>query len=212
MGALKSLCQGFMVATGIVWICNIIALLRGGDAWLAVAYLLILIMSVASLAIPKLSDPDHLSLNRVIDWRMLFFGFQGVALAFWSFDIATTFYAIDITGLAYELNPLGWPLGILGAAAFYLPTLALSYVLLFKLKGNVPLYAAIPFTLITLYMASMNLQAGAQNFQIFVQTAALAPNMRLSLLATVAAFTIVTPLTLKYIITNSKQRLPAKTV
>lgn len=212
MGALKSLGQGFMVATGIVWICNIIALLRGGDEWLAAAYLLILIMPVASLAVLKLSSSSCLNLDRVIDWRLLFFGFQGVALAFWSFDVATTFYAIDITGLAYELNPLGWPLGILGAAAFYLPTLALSYVLLFKLKGNVPLYAAIPFTIITLYMASMNLQAGAQNFQIFVQTAALSPDIRLILLTSIAALTIATPLTLRYLMTNSKASLTAKAV
>jgi len=40
-------------------------------------------------------------------WRNLLFSFQGVALAFWMLDILTTFYAINVTRLAYELNPLG---------------------------------------------------------------------------------------------------------
>ncbi|HSV49913.1 MAG TPA: hypothetical protein VLH35_06310, partial [Candidatus Acidoferrales bacterium] len=116
MGALKSLGQGYLVATGIVWLCNIIALLRGGDAWLGLTYLLIMLIPIASLVVLKLSGINGITLDRTVDWRKLLFGFQGVALAFWSFDIITTFYAVDFTGLAIELNPLGWPMGILGAA------------------------------------------------------------------------------------------------
>ena len=48
-----------------------------------------------------------------------------------------------------------------------------AYMLLFRFKDNIALYAAVPLTLITLGMASMNLVAGAQNFQVFVDTAAL---------------------------------------
>ena len=73
-----------------------------------------------------------------------------------------------------ELNPLGWPLGILGAFAFYGPTLVFSYVLLFKIRETNALYAAIGLTMITLGMSAMNLFAGAQNFQVFVDTAKLA--------------------------------------
>jgi hypothetical protein len=195
---------------GIVWICNIIALLRGGDAWLAITYLLIMLIPLGSLVTIKLTGANRFTLDRIIDCRKLLFAFQGVALAFWAFDVITTFYAINMTGLATELNPLGWPMGIFGAAAFYLPALAGSYVLLFRLKGKAPLYAAIPFTLLTLAMAFMNLFAGAQNFQVFVDTAALASSARFNLVASFAAFDLAIPLTLRYIATHPKQQLALK--
>jgi len=141
-------------------------------------------------------------------WRNLLFSMQGVALAFWVFDIATTFYAINVAGLAVELNPLGWPLGILGALAFYGPTLVFSYVLLFRMKESVSFYAAIPLTLVTLGMGAMNLVAGAENFQVFVDTAALATGVRYELLALVVAVNLIVPLALRRVITV--QNLPLK--
>jgi hypothetical protein len=116
------------------------------------------------------------------------------------FDIITTIYAINVTGLAIELNPLGWPWGILGAFAFFGPTLVFSYVLLFKMKEKVSLYAALPLTLITLGMRIMNLVAGAQNFQVFVDTAFLASGVRYSLLALVVMANLAVPLTLKRLV------------
>jgi hypothetical protein len=165
---------------------------------------------VAGVAVLKLSGEDPILLNRTINWRNLLFGFQGAALAFWAFDLITTFYAINISGLATELNPLGWPMGILGAAAYYLPTVALSYVLLFRLKGNASLYAAIPFTMVTLSMASMSLFAGAQNYQVFVGTVTLATSARLNLLASIAALDVAVPIALRYLISHPKPQLTAK--
>lgn len=210
MGALKSLIGGFLVAVGVVWICNIVALVRGGDAWLALAYLLIMLVPVAGFAVIKLSGGDPILLNRTINWRRVLFGFQGVALAFWAFDMVTTFYAINISGLATELNPLGWPMGILGAAAYYLPTVVMSYVLLFRLKEKASLYAAIPFTMVTLSMASMNLFAGAQNYQVFVDTVTLASGARLNLLASIAALDVAVPVALRYLISHPRPQLTAK--
>ena len=120
------------------------------------------------------------------------------------FDILTTFYAINITGLAVELNPLGWPLGILGAMAYYVPTLVFSYVLLFKMKESIALYTAVPLTLLTLGMAAMNLVAGAQNFQVFVDTATLATGMQYGLLAVVGTACLAVPFTLKRMISQPK--------
>lgn len=133
-------------------------------------------------------------------WRNLLFSMQGVALGFWAYDIITTFYAIDVTGLAYELNPLGWPLGILGAFAYYGPTLALSYVLLYRIKENISLYAAIPMTLVTLIMGAMNLVAGAQNFQVFVDTAVLATGVRFGLLGLIVGVNLAVPLVLRLMV------------
>ena len=205
-----SLAKGFLVATGFVWGFNIVALVRGGDAWLGLMYLLILLIPASSLTLLKLKSKNHASLGNAAKWRNLLFAIQGVALGFWMFDILTTFYAINVTGLAIELNPLGWPWGILGAFAFYGPTLLFSYVLLFRNKENFSLYAAVALTLVTLAMGSMNLVAGAQNFQVFVDTAALATNMRFGLLAFLLALNLAIPLALRGLIIQAKSGLAIK--
>ncbi len=205
---MKSLAQGFLVATGLIWVCNIASLFRGGDVWLGLMYLLILLIPATSIAYLKLKIPHQKSVSDEAEkWRNLLFSFQGVALGFWMFDIITTFYAIDVTGIAIELNPLGWPLGILGAFAYYGPTLVFSYVLLFKIKESVSLYAAIPLTLLTLGMGTMNLVAGAQNFQVFVSTASLAAGVRYELLALIVTVNLTVPLALKRMVAQSKTRL-----
>jgi hypothetical protein len=200
MQALKGLAEGFLVATGLIGVFNVASLIHGGDAWLGITYLLILLMPAATLTYFKLRQSySKAAVGGWGKWRNLLFSMQGVALAFWMFDIATTFYAINITGLAIELNPLGWPLGMIGALAFYGPTLVFSYVLLFKMKENISFYAAIPLTLLTLGMGIMNLVAGTENFQVFVDTAALATGVRYGLLALVVTVNLAVPLALRRI-------------
>jgi hypothetical protein len=126
------------------------------------------------------------------------------------FDIATTFYAINVTGLAIELNPLGWPWGILGALAFFGPSVVFSYFLLFRLREKVSLYAAFPLTLITLGMGMMNLVAGAQNFQVFVDTAALASGLRIEFLGLLVAMNLAVPLALNQMIVQPKPSVNLK--
>jgi hypothetical protein len=207
MGSLKCLAQGFLVATGLIWIFNVAALIHGGDAWLGLLYLLILLIPASSITMLKLKNKNQQPLDVSLKWRKLLFSFQGVACAFWMFDIVTTIYAIDVTGLAIELNPLGWPWGILGALAYYGPTLIFSYLLLFKMKENISFYAAIPLTLITLGMGAMNLAAGAQSFQVFVDTAALATGVRYGLLALIVTVNLAVPLALKRMVTQPKSVL-----
>ncbi len=205
MGSLKSLAQGFLVATGLIWIFNIAALIRAGDVWLGLTYALILLIPVFSITYLKLKNTNPQAAPDISEkWRNLLFSFQGVALAFWMFDIATTFYAINVTGLAVELNPLGWPLGILGAFAYYAPTLVFSYILLFKIKESIALYATIPLTLVTLGMGAMNLMAGAQNFQVFVDTAMLATGIRYGLLALIITVNLTVPVALKRMVSQPK--------
>ena len=197
MGSLKSLAQGFLVATGLIWVFNIAAIILGGDAWLGLMYMLILLIPTLGIIILKLRNINQRSKGGAEKWRNLLFSFQGITLGFWMFDIITTFYAINVTNLAIELNPLGWPWGILGAFAFYIPTLVFSYVLLFKMKEKFSLYAALPLTLLTLGMGIMNLVAGAQNFQVFVDTAVLASNARFGLLSLIVTVNLVVPLALR---------------
>jgi hypothetical protein len=210
LGSLKSLAQGFLVATGLVWIFNIASLIHSGDAWLGLTYLLILLIPASSIILLKLKDNSHRVPEDSGKWRNLLFSFQGVALGFWIFDIITTFYAINVTRLAIELNPLGWPWGILGAFAFYGPALTFSYMLLFRMKEKVPLFAAIPLTLLTLGMGTMNLVAGAQNFQVFVVTASLATGVRYGLLTLIVTLNLAVPLTLRRMVAKPKNSLNFK--
>lgn len=210
MGSLKSLAQGFLVATGLIWLFNIASLIESGDAWLGLMYLLILLIPTSSITLLKLKNTPRKPSDEVNKWRNLLFSFQGVALGFWVFDIITTFYAINVTGLAIELNPLGWPWGMLGALAFYGPVLVFSYVLLFRLKEKISLYAALPLTLVTLGMGTMNLLAGAQNFQVFIDTAALASGVRFSLLTFIVSLNLAVPLALNRMIAKPKSGLNLK--
>lgn len=207
MGSLKSLAQGFLVATGLIWIFNIASLIRDGDTWLGLMYLLILLIPTSSLTILKLGKARNTRPDEQRNWHNLLFSSQGVALGFWMFDIITTFYAINVTGLAIELNPLGWPWGILGAFAFYGPSMVFSYVLLFRMKEKTAFYAALPLTLITLGMGTMNLVAGAQNFQVFVDTAYLSSAVRYDLLALILIANLAILLTLKRTVTQPKPSL-----
>ena len=210
MGSLKSLAQGFLVATGLIWLFNIASLIESGDAWLGLMYLLILLIPTSSITLLKLKKTSHKPSDEAHKWRNLLFSFQGVALGFWAFDIVTTFYAINVTGLAIELNPLGWPWGMLGALAFYGPALVFSYVLLFRMKEKISFYAALPLTVVTLGMGTMNLLAGAQNFQVFIDTAALASGVRFGLLTLIVSLNLAVPLALNRMIAKPKSGLNLK--
>jgi hypothetical protein len=170
---------------------------------------MILTIPVSTLLYLKLKNTNpRADIEAGEKWRNLLFSVQGAALAFWAFDIATTFYAINVTGLAVELNPLGWPLGILGAFIYYGPTVVFSYVLLFKVKESISLYAAVPLALLTLGMGMMNLMAGAQNFQVFVSTAALATGVGYGLLAVIGTVCLMVTFALKRTVTQPKPLLP----
>jgi len=89
-----------------------------------------------------------------------------VPFVFWAFDISTTFYAINVLGVAGEENPLGWPFGVLGALIFYVPALAFTYLLLFKVKDRYSPLAAILITALALFSGIMNLYAGLHNLGV----------------------------------------------
>jgi len=84
----------------------------------------------------------------------------------WMFDVFTTFYAIDCLGIAREMNPLGWPLGALGALIFYIPAYTFTNMLLFKLHSKYSPWTATLITVLALGLGAMNLLAGIHNLQI----------------------------------------------
>ncbi len=210
MGALKSLGQGFLVATAIIWTCNIAELTRTGNGALGLLYLLIMLIPITSLLYLRSKQPKNTTVEPSRKWRELIFSFQGVALACWTFDLLTTYYAIDVTRLAVEINPLGWPMGILGAFAYYGPTLVLSYFLLFKVKEGISLYAAVPMTMVMLAMGSMNLIAGAENFKVFVYTVTISTDVYYGLLALIITVNLAIQLSLKHMFAQPRASLSLK--
>ena len=184
-GPLKSLALGFSATTVLVWTCNAIILIGKENAWLATFSLLVLLLSLSSAVSLWFSKKRNATTKAepAERWRAMLFSLQGAALAFWIFDLSTTYYAIDVARVAAEVNLLGWPLGILGALAYYGPTLTLSYVLLFRIRGTMPLYVAVPITVVALYMGLMNLHAGTLNLQFLTGTASVATELGYVLLS-----------------------------
>lgn len=84
----------------------------------------------------------------------------------WAFDVIATFYAIDVLHVAGEMNPLGWPLGALGALTFYIPALTFTYLLLFRTKNRLSPVVAVLETLLAFGFGVMNLFAGLHNIGV----------------------------------------------
>jgi hypothetical protein len=188
------------------------ALIQSGDVWLGALYLLILLMPLSSAVYfwrkQKLNrTPKSRSISK---YGGFLFALQGAALACWAYDLATTYYAVDVARIAYELNPLGWPLGALGALVYYAPAVTFTYLLLFRIKDKTAYYAAIPMAAISLCMGAMNLYAGIGNF--FLVTAWLPTATRYSLLALVLSVDLACLVTLavtaKRQVTRSRELNP----
>jgi hypothetical protein len=169
----------------IIIIYCIVSLVRVGESWLGLLYLLILVLPFSYFGLlwrkqKRTSSEKSASIEK---WKKLLFALQGTALACWAFDISTTFYAINVTRLAAEVNPLGWPFGIVGALVFYAPTLVFSYFLISKSRDKLSLYVGSAISFLVVYMGFMNLGAGAQNLVFFLNTVSLPERLRFPLLA-----------------------------
>jgi hypothetical protein len=193
----NSLAKGFLVMTAVISLLSIARLLLGGDAWIGLLYAMILVIPFFGIAYTKLKTKKMPStVDSYEKWSNLLFALQGISLACWGYDLATTFYAINVARVATEINPLGWPLGAAGALSYYGPTIILSYLLLFKIRQKSSLYAAIPMTIVALLMGAMNFNAGIGNFDFFLANASLASSVRNNLLVLVASVDILYILTL----------------
>jgi len=192
MQSLKSIGTGFFATTTAIGFLSIIKLARSGNPIIASILLLTLIIPLTSgcyLWHRKKGFPENI--DAISKWGNFLFALQGAALACWIFDLITTFYAVDITKMAFEINPLGWPLGALGALAYYGPTITLSYILIYRINQKVSLYGAIPITFVALYMGSMNFNAGINNFEFFIATANLPSRIGINLLSVLVVLDLV---------------------
>lgn len=195
MFVIKRLAQGFVAMALALGVSNVAALIVAGKTWLGILYLLVLAIPLSASAFmiiksKKIGAQKISVTDKIVG---VIFACHGAALACWTFDNATTFYAIDIARVATELNPLGWPLGALGALVYYVPTLILTYVLLFRIGQKHSIYAAMGVTIVTLCMGIINLSAGAINFKIFMTFApsSVAVELQSNLIAIMAIVDLI---------------------
>jgi hypothetical protein len=169
---LNGFIQGFSAMLVAIWICNIIALVIAGDVLTASLFFLILLIPI-SIIIYTFSKRQENSSERATVYEKLktfLIPLHGAAFACWTFDVSTTFYAIDVVRKAAELNPLGWPLGAIGALIFYVPAIIFTYTLLFRIKQKESLVVAAVITVLAACLGLMNFNAGAQNFRFFLNS------------------------------------------
>jgi hypothetical protein len=156
----------------VIWSFNIIALVVAGDMLTASLFFLILLIPI-SIIIYTFSKRQENSSERATVYEKLktfLIPLHGAAFACWTFDVSTTFYAIDVVRKTAELNPLGWPLGAIGALIFYVPAIIFTYTLLFRIKQKESLVVAAVITVLAAYLGLMNFNAGAQNFRFFLNS------------------------------------------
>jgi len=84
----------------------------------------------------------------------------------WVFDVITTYNAVVVLRAAVEMNPLGWPLGVVGALLFYVPALVFTYLLLFRVGNRLASWVAVLITVLALFFGVMNLGAGLHNLAV----------------------------------------------
>lgn len=164
--------QGFAVMLVAIWAINITVLVAAGDTLTAALFLLILLIPISIVIYTFTKQQRNSGEKETISDKAKKFlmPLHGAAFACWVFDITTTFYAIDIVRRATELNPLGWPLGAVGALIFYVPATVFTYTLLFKIGRRESLGAAAVITALAAYLGWMNFNAGTQNFGFFVNS------------------------------------------
>ena len=99
-------------------------------------------------------------------WKPFLLYAYAVPFFCWALDVFTTYHAVVVSRVAVEANPLGWPLGVLGALLFYVPALVFCYLLLFRFRGRLACFAAVLITVLALILGVMNLGAGLHNLQV----------------------------------------------
>ena len=167
MSATRNIAQGFFLMTnGIVVFITLLWLPSYVNLWIGLSISVAMsILFLLGLAIQvKNWIKKRLNGSIVEQVKTFLMVTQGISLACWFLDIVTTFIVIDIRITGSELNPLGWPNGIIGAAIYYIPVILGTYFLLYKVKSKWSFYGAVILTATTLVMASMNLAAGINNF------------------------------------------------
>jgi hypothetical protein len=168
MSFLNDFARGFLATAVVILILNTITVAMWGYGGVAILFLLLLPIPLSIIA----KEFSKYRKNRKeINWtdklRHISTFLYGLSFACWVFDVVTTYYAVNVLGVAAEQNPLGWPLGALGPLIFYVPAFAFTYLLIFKVRQGYSLVAGVLITVLALWFGFMNFIAGSQNFGFF---------------------------------------------
>ena len=171
MSSLSDFAKGFLTMTVVIWILNIVTFFVLGKTLAATLFFLILIIPISIIAYESWKwKTGKKNVNRLGRLKQILISMYGISFACWMFDVCSTYYAIDVLGVAAEQNPLGWPFGALGALIFYVPAMIFTYLLLFKVKQKYAILTATIITFLTLYLGFLNFVAGSQNFGFFIDS------------------------------------------
>jgi hypothetical protein len=168
MSFLSDFARGFLAKMVIILILNTIAVGMWGYVEVAILFLLILPIPLSIIA---KEFSEYWKNRKEINWtdklRRTSTFLYGFSFACWFFDVITTYYAVNVLGVAAEQNPLGWPLGAFGPLTFYVPAFACTYLLIFKVRQGYSLVAGMLISVLASWFGFMNFIAGSQNFGFF---------------------------------------------
>jgi hypothetical protein len=157
MSVLDCFVRVFSVVLVVFWFLVIGGFLFFGQSGVSVLVFLTVFIPVFVL----ISEFRHLLAYR----RFLTCAYV-VPFVFWGFDVATTFLAINVYGVAEEANPLGWPWAILGGLVFYIPAFAFTYLLSHNEKSRYRLLVAVLITALACCVGITNFLAGLHNLNL----------------------------------------------
>jgi hypothetical protein len=157
MSVLDRFVKVFSVVLVAVWFLVIGGFLFFGQSSVSVLVFLTVFIPVFVLV----SEFRHL-----LQFRRFLPCLYVVPFVFWGFDVATTFLAINVYGVAEEANPLGWPWGALGGLVFYIPAFASTYWLSHGEKSRYRLLVAVLITGLACCVGITNFFAGLHNLNL----------------------------------------------
>jgi hypothetical protein len=157
MSVLDSFVKVFSAVLIAFWFLAIAGYLFSG--WSSVSVLIFLTVFIPVFVL--VSEFRH-----VLEFRRFLSCVYVFPFVFWGFDVATTFLAINVYGVAAEANPLGWPWGALGGLVFYIPSYAFTYWLSQGEKSRYRLLVAVLITGLACYVGITNFLAGLHNLNL----------------------------------------------
>jgi hypothetical protein len=164
LGLLGDFTRAFLLVTTTVLVLGIITFFILETTLAALFFLLILMAPISIIIyryVKRKTETEEANLLDIL--RQILVCIYVISFTSWMFDVGTTYYVLDVLSINIELNPLGWPLGALGALLFFIPAMILTYLLLFRVKKIYAILVAMIITVLTLYLGFQNFIAAGQN-------------------------------------------------
>lgn len=164
MSQAKSVTQGFLATATAIWMftCGWLVQL---NVWVALGLFLGLLVpfSIRGITYLRSLSGKQPAQTRVKQVKDVLMSLQETGFACWFADVISTIFVVDISQSDSELNPLGWPLGAIGALAYFVPITFVVYYLLYKNKAAASFYGAVAITFVSFFMGARSVNASFYN-------------------------------------------------